>query len=354
MSAARTVPADAGRTGTSAGTGRDERAGELIRSARFRHEREASWKRLGELVDRVERSGLSRLEPDEAHELATLYRHAVNSLSVAREVSLDASLLHYLEALAARAYLVLYAPQRSLAGATGRFLRRGAPRAVRRAWPHLLVSLLLLVAGGAAAALLVAHDMAWYDAFMPAGMAQGRGPDSTVEQLRSVIYDEDPQVEGLASFATTLFSHNTQVAIFAFALGLVGAALTGLVLLFNGAALGAFVMLHFDKGLGPDIVGWLSIHGVTELSAIVVAGGGGLLLGQAALFPGRRTRAEALRAVGRDAVHLALVAAMMLFVAALLEGFGRQLVQDLEWRLGLGWGIGLLWLAWFLLGGRRT
>ena len=116
---------------------------------------------------------------------------------------------------------------------------------------------------------------------------------------------------------------------------------------------GAFVALHVNRGLGWDIAGWLSIHGVTELSAICIACGAGLQLGFAVLFPGQRTRAQSLRVAGRDATKLALVAALMLVAAALLEGFGRQLVQDLNTRLWIGWGVGALWLAWFCLAGRR-
>ena len=44
--------------------------------------------------------------------------------------------------------------------------------------------------------------------------------------------------------------------------------------------------------------------------------------------------------------------AVMLVVAALLEGFARQMVQDMTTRYVLGWGIGLLWLTWILLAGR--
>ena len=51
-------------------------------------------------------------------------------------------------------------------------------------------------------------------------------------------------------------------------------------------------------------------------------------------------------------MKLALVAALMLVAAALLEGFGRQLVQSIEARFAIGWGKGALWLAWFTLTGR--
>jgi uncharacterized membrane protein SpoIIM required for sporulation len=104
--------------------------------------------------------------------------------------------------------------------------------------------------------------------------------------------------------------------------------------------------------LGWDLFGWLSIHGVTELSAICIACGGGIQLGTAVLFPGQNTRAEALRHAGKDAAKLAIVAALMLVAAAFLEGFGRQLIQDVNSRLIIGWSIGFLWLAWFFLGGK--
>ena len=116
--------------------------------------------------------------------------------------------------------------------------------------------------------------------------------------------------------------------------------------------MGVFYALHVERGLGWDLGGWLSIHGVTELSAICIACGGGIQLGTAVLFPGQNSRKEALRLAGKDAVKLAIVAAVMLVVAALLEGFARQLVQDRTSRYIIGWGIGLLWLAWFTLGGR--
>ena len=76
------------------------------------------------------------------------------------------------------------------------------------------------------------------------------------------------------------------------------------------------------------------------------------MLGMAVLFPGQDSRAEALRKTGRDAVKLALVAALMLIVAAALEGFARQLIQDVGTRYVIGWSVGALWLFWFTQFGR--
>ena len=324
-----------------------------IRSARFREEREADWTRLETLVTKAERGGAQSLTFVEARDLATLYRQSTTSLAIAREISLDKSLLDYLEALAARAYLTVYAPQERLGGVFGRFFRQSAPQAMRRSVLFILLGVFSMGLGALVGYLLYLESAEWYYVFMPPGLADGRGPDASTAYLRGVIYDAAPEAAGLGAFASFLFSHNTRIAIFVFGLGVFVCLPAFLLTFYNGLILGAFYALHVERGLGWDLGGWLSVHGVTELSAICIACGGGLQLGFAVLFPGQNTRKEALRLAGRDAVKLALVAAVMLLVAALLEGFARQLIQDRTTRYAVGWGIGALWLAWFTFGGRR-
>lgn len=327
---------------------------DLIRSARFRQEREADWRRLEELVATAETQGLHRMNFEAARDLATLYRQATTSLAIAREISLDRALLEYLEALTARAYLSVYAPQERVGGLIQRFLVQGASQAIRRSWVFLLIGFLCMFLGGLTGYLLYFENASWFYVFIPSELAGGRGPAASTEHLRSVIYDEDPSSSGLGAFAAYLFSHNTRIAIFVFGLGAFICAPAILLTFYNGLILGAFLALHADRGLGWDLVGWLSVHGVTEISAICIACAGGVKLGAAVLFPGEMRRPDALQAAGRDAVKLALVAALMLLVAALLEGFARQLVQSLDARLFLGWGVGALWLIWFMLAGRRV
>lgn len=325
----------------------------LIRSARFRKEREASLSRLETLVARAETQGLHRMSFAEARDLAELYRQATSSLAIAREISLDKALLDYLEALTARAYLSVYAPQERLGGLLRRFLARGAPQAMRRSWLFVGLGFLSLILGALAGYLLYFDSPDWYHVFLPPEMAGGRGPEASTDYLRSVIFSEDEAHDGLGAFAVFLFSNNTRIAFLAFGLGVFLGLPAILLTFYNGLSLGAFVALHVDRGLGVDLGGWLSIHGVTELSAVAIACGGGLKLGSAILFPGRLSRRAALSEAGHDAVKLALVAAVMLIAAAALEGFGRQLVQDTTARYAIGWTVGALWLAWFALAGRR-
>ncbi|MGL4237353.1 stage II sporulation protein M [Tabrizicola sp.] len=325
----------------------------LLRSARFRAEREADWQMLETLVTEAERRGLHRMEFSAARDLAAGYRRATTSLAIAREISLDRALLEYLEALTARAYLSVYAPQERVGGLISRFFTASAPQALRRSWVFIVIGVLCMGLGALTGYLLYNENEAWFFVFMPSDLADGRSPEATTGYLRSVIYDSDPDHSGLGAFATFLFSHNTRIAIFIFGLGVFLCAPAILLTFYNGLILGAFMALHVDRGLGWDLGGWLSVHGVTELTAICIACGGGVKLGAAILFPGQNTWRVALQLAGRDAVKLALVAAVMLVVAALLEGFLRQLVQDMGTRYAIGWGVGLLWLAWALLAGRR-
>lgn len=326
-----------------------------LRSVRFRKEREPGWRRLEELVLRVEKSGMTGLSFNEAQELTSTYRQTVNSLSVAREISMDEALLTYLDRLVSRAYLVIYAPQARLGSLFAKLFVYGIPQAVRRSWGVLLASFLLMMLGAALGYALFMRDDSWFFTFVPGGLADGRTPGASAEYLRTTIYgNEGGAMDSLGAFASYLFSHNTQVAILVFSLGVFYTLPSFLLTFYNGLMLGSFFALFADAGLGYDMFAWLSIHGVTEISAICVACAGGFKLGHAVLMPGQMSRRDALRYAGRDATKLLILAGLMLFVAAILEGFFRQTVQSAGLRLFIGWGIGALWVAWLSLSGREA
>lgn len=326
---------------------------DAIRSARFRKERETSWKRLDALVVEAEKRGVRNMSYKDTLALPSLYRQAMNSLSVARAISLDQALLAYLEALCARAYLVIYAPQESVRDALTKLFTQYIPQAVRNSALALLIGFLAMALGAFTGYMLFFDDPSWFYSFVPSGLSDGRTPEASASYLRSTLFDDNPRAhEMLGAFAAQLFSHNTQIAILIFALGIFVSLPSFALTFYNGLVLGAFFAMFAKAGLGYELFGWLSIHGVTELSAICIACAGGAQLGLAVLMPGQLTRRAALRARGRDAVCLVILAALMLIAAAFIEGFLRQTVQSTELRLMIGWGIGLGWLAWLMLAGR--
>jgi hypothetical protein len=89
---------------------------------------------------RAERSGLRKLSAEDVTALASTYRTALSSLSVARAISLDRNLVEYLEALCARAYFVVYGPRRTALQAVRWFFVVGFPDAVRGARTHFFIS----------------------------------------------------------------------------------------------------------------------------------------------------------------------------------------------------------------------
>ena len=77
----------------------------------------------------------------------------------------------------------------------------------------------------------------------------------------------------------------------------------------------------------------------------------GIHVGRGILFPGRKSRAARLRENGRRAGEVAMGAVIMLIFAGIIEGYFRQAVNDLEWRLIIGWGLGAVVFAYFGTGG---
>jgi uncharacterized membrane protein SpoIIM required for sporulation len=326
-----------------------------LKSAQFRKSREEGWRELEALVARAEKRGVASLAADDLERLPLLYRAALSSLSVARSIALDRNLLTYLESLSLRAYLIVYGPRVRQGRAVIRYFTHDLPQAVRHARWHFLVALVALLCGIAAGFLLVQADEDWFGAFVSPALAADRGPDSTAEELRrDEIFAPWPGlVDAFGLMANFLFSHNTMVGILIFGLGIAAGVPSLLLLLYQGAMMGAFIALHADRGLLVDFLGWLSVHGVTELTAILLFGAAGLLLAERVLFPARAPRIESLAAEGQTAAKIAIGAAVMLFVAGILEGGIRQLVQPTAWRFAIGGATAVLWLAYFTLAGRQ-
>lgn len=144
-----------------------------LRSDRFRLERESDWRRLEDIIARMEKGGLKRIDDDDLLALPTLYRTAASSLSVARETSLDLATLSYLESLVQRAWFQVYGPRKGFFAWLREFLFGGWSRAVREIWLDICIALFVMVAGAVVGWLLVVQDQDWYYRLVPAQMAGG-------------------------------------------------------------------------------------------------------------------------------------------------------------------------------------
>lgn len=319
-------------------------------TGRFRAEREADWIAFDLLLTKLEKRGAKALTSDELLQLPILYRATLSSLSIARATSLDKALLDHLEALSIRGYFLVYGVRETRWSRIRRFVLYDWPAAVRAVWKETLIISLVIILGALTSWSLVSHNPEWYYNFVDESMAGGRDPRATVEFLRSTLghgKDGGGEESGLHVFATFLFTHNSRVSIMSFALGFAFGVPTMMLEYYQGIGLGAMLAVFSSKGLGFDFGGWLFIHGTTELFAAALSGAAGLRIGAAVVFPGARSRLEAAAQAGKTAGKVMVGVILMLLVAGLLEGFGRQLITDTMLRYGIGTVMLLFWLGYY-------
>ncbi|MBB6426230.1 stage II sporulation protein M [Sphingopyxis sp. JAI128] len=322
-------------------------------TSRFRAEREADWIAFDWLLGKLEKKGAKALTSDELLQLPLLYRATLSSLSIARATSLDKALLDHLEALSIRGYFLVYGVRESRWSRIRRFFLYDWPAAVRSVWKETIVIALIILLGAMTSYSLVANNPEWYFNFVDEDMSGGRDPRATAEFLQSTIGHgkaaADESESALHIFATYLFTHNSRVSILSFALGFAFGVPTMMLEYYQGIGLGAMVAVFSAKGLGFDFGGWLFIHGTTELFAAALSGAAGLRIGAAVVFPGAQGRLQAAADAGRTAGKVMVGVIVMLFVAGLLEGFGRQLITDTMLRYAIGSSMLLFWLAYYYI-----
>ena len=328
---------------------------ETLKSYAFRREREAGWRDLEDILQKAEGRGATRLTAKQLLQLPGLYRAALSSLSVARSISLDANAVSYLESLAARAYLQIYGVRTGFWDGLGGFFRGGFTGAVRTAKWHILASFLLTLLGVVTSFFLTLGNEDWFYTFVSDDMAQGRTPASTRTQLLDVLTDSGEGIgEAMYVFATFLFTHNAAIGLLCFALGFAFGLPVVLLLFYNGLTLGAFAAIHHAHGLSLEFWAWIAIHGSTELLAVIICGGAGLLLATALAFPGEYSRLANLARQGRVAACIGMGTVVMFFAASLLEGGERQLIVEPSWRFLIAGTALVGWLIYFAQAGKRS
>jgi uncharacterized membrane protein SpoIIM required for sporulation len=112
--------------------------------------------------------------------------------------------------------------------------------------------------------------------------------------------------------------------------------------------LGAVAGLVTAAGGGWNLLAFTASHGPFELTAIVISATAGMVMGYSLVDTGGRTRFGSLRAKSKDLAHLVLGAALMLLIAACIEGFWSpsRIPAPVKWTVGaVGYLVVGLYLA---------
>lgn len=287
----------------------------------FVEQRRPKWSDLERLLDTAERDGLSKLSLEDARTLSRLYRSTSSDLLWVRARAGAADLSGYLNDLVGRAYAVTYPGKRLRLAEVGRFLTMGFPDVLAREWRMFVASFLLFWGGFSFGWIGMMADPEAAPYLVP---AQHLDLDPVKRQAQEA---ENPGagVGDQAVFTSFLFTHNIQVAFFAFALGLTAGLGTAVLMFLNGVMLGSLAWVYASKGMAGWFWAWILPHGIPEISAIVIAGAAGFVLARAQLAPRGLSRRAALKREGKTALQLLLGTLALFVLAGFIEGTISQI-----------------------------
>lgn len=145
--------------------------------------------------------------------------------------------------------------------------------------------------------------------------------DMTMENIAkgnpTGVYNSQSEISMF--FAITI--NNIKVAFTEFVGGVTGSLLTIFALFRNGVMLGTFQTMFFQKNVGLPSVLAIWIHGTLEISAIVIAGCAGLVMGNSLLFPKTFSRLESFKRGARQGLKIAIGLVPVFIAAGFLESF---------------------------------
>lgn len=278
------------------------------------------------------------------------YRRLCQQLALARRRGYSPQVTERLQALMQRGHNLLYRPPPAPWRGALVFLLADFPRLVRAqrgclwaslalfALPMVLLFVLVQIRPELAYSVLSTAQLAEMEAMYDparAGQAFARDGQTDVQMFGYYVWN------------------NVSIGFRTFASGLLAGVGTIFVLLFNGTFFGVIAGHLQAIGHGGPFWRFVVGHSAPELTAIVIAGAGGLRLGLALVAPGRLRRVDALVRAGRDGGRLCLGILVMLVFAAFVEAFWSSTgaLPD-ALRFGVGGALWLLVLLWLWRGGR--
>lgn len=276
--------------------------------------REPNWKRLDGLLQQAEKKGIKSLCAGEIKDLASLYRSVSADLARARTNKLGSTLTQDLQQLTTRGYNQIYqGSQRQEWQQVKEFYLWGFPKVVRETWNYIAI---------ATGIFLLFALIAWWYGWRDPSFIAVTIPEQileTVEEDGELWMGSIVGVEPLASSSITI--NNLKVCFAAIAGGITAGLYTVFIMANNGLHIGAVATLVGKNNLAYPFWAFVFPHGSLELPAIFLAGGAGLLIGKAMIFPGDYKRIDALKLNGIKAAQLLLGIIPLLAIAGTIEGF---------------------------------
>lgn len=285
-----------------------------MREAYFLKKNADKWKTFEQLLKKTR-----KVNPDQ---LADLFVELTDDLSFAKTNYPDSKVTQYLNGLTAKVHQSIYKNKRESRNRILTFWTIELPQVFATARKEFLYSFIIL-----SIAFLVGFFSTMFDIDF-VRMILGDGyVNQTIENIEKgdpmAIYKDQ---DSFLMFVWIMFN-NIMVSFMAFAFGLLLSFGTGYILFSNGVMLGSFLYFFYDKNVISEAMQTVWIHGTLEISAIVIAGGAGLVMGNSILFPKTYTRLASFRRGATRGLKIVIGLVPVFILAALLESFVTRLTE---------------------------
>lgn len=285
-----------------------------MREAAFLKKNAEKWKKFELLL-----SEKGSKEPDS---LASLLVQLTDDLSYARTFYPGSKSLTYLNSLAANVHQKIYRNKKEEKGRIISFWKNELPLLFYKHKDVLLISLIIFFMSILIGMVSTANDTKFVRLILG---------DSYVNMTIENIEKGDPmavykKMNGVDMFLGITFN-NIRVSFLAFIAGIFFAFGTGYLLFTNGVMLGAFEYFFYQNNVLIQSLLTVWIHGTLEISAIIIAGGAGILLGKSFLFPGTYTRKISFMNGARDGIKMIIGLIPLFITAGFLESFITRLTE---------------------------
>ena len=144
-------------------------------------------------------------------------------------------------------------------------------------------------------------------------------------------------------------ANNIMVELTVFVSGIIFSVGSIYQLLKNGIMLGSFQYYFFSKGFGWQSILVLWCHGTLEISAIILAGGAGLVMGNSFIFPKTYSRLASLKNGAKDGLKIAIGLIPIFLTAAFFEGFVTRKTEMPVWISITILAGSLLFIIWYVI-----
>ncbi len=278
-----------------------------MRERQFIEQNKEKWKEFEELVNKKE---------SDPEKLGKLFVQITDDLSYARTFYPNRSVRVYLNNLAQSVFDKLYKSRKKKKNRVTRFFNDEIPSAVFYAKKELLLSLAIFV---------ISVLIGIYSAIQNPDFTKSILSEEYVEMTETNIENNDAMAVYKGDNQLWLFAqlarNNLAIDFKTFVSGLAFGLWTILMLVSNGVMVGAFQFFFAERGLFSESFLTIWMHGTLELSAAVIAGGAGLILGRGLVFPGTYSRLQSLMIAAKQGLKILLIAVCMTTFAAFIESF---------------------------------